>query len=480
MAEALRFVELWWWWIDWIATLLAIVSVPSVVMRRRGRPMAAVSWILALMALPVLGLFLWWLFGRNHLERRRHRKRRAHNAIAERLEDVRESLAVPPSQVPSLLPLRQLPAELADSIFPPTDGNQVELLANGAQAFDAMEEIIASATHHIHALFYIWKNDETGRRFRDLLIEKAKAGVEVRVLCDAIGAPALATQFSRPLRKAGGQTARFLPPQLFSLTPRINFRNHRKILVADGRVGVIGGFNIGHEYRTIWRDMGVRIEGPAVDQLQEVFADDWYYVKHEDLAARDYFGQYKRGGPGSAAVAVIASGPDTHYNPIHDALFMAINRCEKRLLITTPYFIPSRSLDAAIRSARFRGVDVRLMLPAHSDVRLVRYAARSYYPELLEVGARIFEYQPSMLHAKVMVFDDNLAVIGSANLDARSFRLNFEASCFVGGTKLNHELAEQFEADQKQCEEITLEHLEQLPFSAKLIDAGAQLLSPLL
>jgi cardiolipin synthase len=183
---------------------------------------------------------------------------------------------------------------------------------------------------------------------------------------------------------------------------------------------------------------------------------------------------------GSAAVAVIASGPDSHYSPIHDALFMAINRCEKRLFITTPYFIPSRPLNAAIRSARFRGVDVRIMLPEHSDVALVRYAARSYYPDLLEVGARIFEYQPTMMHAKVMLFDDNLSVIGSANLDSRSFRLNFEASCFVGGSKLNGELAEQFEADQKRCAEITLRHLDELPFAAKLLDASANLLSPMM
>src|SRR5690606_11963688 len=167
---ALHFLELWWWWIDLVATVLALVSIPSVLMRRRGRPLSATSWILAMMAVPLLGLFLWWLFGRRHLERRRRKKRRAHQAMVQQFESLRESLAVPPSHPPELLPLHHLPDELDDSVFPSTTGNDVELLANGADAFDAMEADIEAAERHVHALFYIWKNDETGRPFRDLLI----------------------------------------------------------------------------------------------------------------------------------------------------------------------------------------------------------------------------------------------------------------------------------------------------------------------
>jgi len=478
MGTFTRFIEVWWWWIDLGATGLAVLTIPSVLVNRRGRPASALSWILCLLGVPLLGLFLWWTFGRRYLERRRRRKRRAHATMSERFASLRTGLEPPPSESPGLLPLRYLPEELQDSVFPSTKENRVELFATGARAYDAMEQMIRGARHHIHALFYIWNNDKSGRRFRDLLIAKAKEGVQVRVLCDAIGSPAIATKFSRRLRKAGARVARFLPPQLLSL-PRINFRNHRKILVVDGAEGVIGGFNIGDEYRDRWRDMGVRVSGPAVDQLQEIFADDWYYATNEDLAAPEYFGCWKPVDSG-APVAVIASGPDTHESPIHDALFIAINGTKKRLLITTPYFIPTQSLLSSIRAAEYRGVDVQIMLPGLSDVPLVRYAARSYYPELLAVGARIYEYQPSMLHSKVLVFDDELAVIGSANLDSRSFRLNFESSCFVGGHELSGELAAVFEADLKNCVEVRLDDLAKQPWLTKLLDSTAHLLSPLL
>jgi cardiolipin synthase len=479
MPGLLRLVEIWWTWIDLGATALAVASIPSVLVQRRGRPTAAVSWILCLLALPTLGLVLWWFIGRAHLARRRRKRLTKHDTIQQHFANLRAEIDVPPSHA-SMVTFRHLPPELADSVFPATTGNTVELLPTGATAFACMEEVIRDAKHHVHVLFYIWKNDATGRRFRDMLIDRANSGVEVRVLCDAVGSPVMATAFSRPLRRAGAKVARFLPPQLFHL-PRINFRNHRKILVADGRIGIIGGFNIGDEYRTRWRDMGVRISGPAVDQLQEIFADDWYYASDENLASPVYFGRWSptRGNHG-AAVAAIASGPDTQISPIHDGLFMAINQSEERLFITTPYFIPTPPILTALRAAVYRGVDVRIMLPALSDVPLVRHAARSYYPELLSVGARIFEYQPEMLHAKASVFDRDLSVLGSANLDNRSFKLNFEASAFIAGRELNQALAAQFEADLSRCEEITSESFERLPWPSKLLDATAHLLSPLL
>lgn len=474
------FIDLWWFYIDWALFALALLSIPSVIVQRRGRPAAALAWIFCLTSLPILGLLLWWLLGRTHLERRRRRKRTTSKHVTEKLAQLRSRLDAPPSSDLALVALDHLPGELADSVFPPTSANHVVLI-DSKEAFEIMEREIRAAKHHVHALFYIWKNDETGRRFRDVLIQRAREGVQVRVLCDAWGSPAFATRFAWPLRRAGAKVERFLPPQLFTLTPRLNFRNHRKILVVDGRVGFIGGFNIGDEYKKKWRDMGVRIEGPAVDQLQETFADDWYYATHEDLADVEFFARWEpsRVEPGQA-VAMIASGPDTTLSAIEDALFVAINATKKRLYLVTPYFIPSRAIQSALRAAVYRGVDVRLMLPSRSDVPLVRWAARSYYPELLAVGARIFEFGPAMLHAKVAVFDDDLVLVGSANIDSRSFRLNFEASCFVGGRELNQALAHVFEEDLRQCEEVHLADLERRFWGAKLVDATAHLLSPLL
>jgi cardiolipin synthase A/B len=474
------FLGAWWFYIDWALFGLAVLSIPSVIVARRGRPAAALAWIFCLTTLPALGLLLWWLIGRTYLERRRRRKRHTSKVVTHKLAKLRTSLGLPPSSGLGLVALHHIPAELAESVFPPTSGNRVVLI-DSKEAFEIMERDILAAKHHVHALFYIWKNDETGRRFRDILIQRAQEGIQVRVLCDAWGSPAFATRFAWPLRRAGAKVERFLPPQLFTLTPRLNFRNHRKILVVDGAVGFVGGFNIADEYRMNWRDMGVRIEGPAVDQLQETFAEDWYYASHEDLADADFFGHWEpsKVEPGQA-VATIASGPDSTLSAIEDALFVAINATKRRLHLVTPYFIPSRAIQTALRAAVYRGVEVKLMLPARSDVPFVHWAARSYYPELLAAGARIFEYGPAMLHAKIAVFDDELVLVGSANIDNRSFRLNFEASCFVGGKELNQALAHVFEEDLRQCSEIKLADLERRFWGTKLVDATAHLLSPLL
>ena len=482
MNEILAFLNVSWLWLDLGATGFALIRIPSVLVKRRGRPMAAMSWILCMRSIPVIGMLLWWLLGRRHLERRRRRKRQAHDTICKSLEVLRHSLEPPPvSRADEIFPLANVPAAMADSVFEPTGGNDVTVL-DSKVAFDVMAEDIRAARHHVHALFYIWKADETGRRFRDLLVQKAREGVEVRVLCDAIGSPVLRGSFFRPLRKAGAQVAQFLPPRLLSRSPRLNFRNHRKILVVDGEIGVISGFNIGDEYRLRWRDVGLRIAGPAVDQLQEIFADDWYYATDENLVDPTYFCHFKTdlGSQNGAVCAAVTSGPDSDFMAIHDAMFVAINRTEKQLYVTTPYFIPSRPIMAALRAAKYRGVDVRLMLPALSDLRLVRWAARSYYQELLAVGVRIFEYQPSMLHAKVMVFDDDLAVLGSANLDNRSFRLNFEVSCFVHSAKLARELTDRFETNLRDCVEIDALEFEQRPWSVQLLDGAAHLFSPLM
>jgi cardiolipin synthase A/B len=502
-AAIIRFLELWWFWIDWGSLALALSSIPSVLMRRRGQPLSAISWILALASAPILGLLCWWVFGRMHLERRKRRRRRAHQAISAELNSLRAKLPgrtslgestsgpgsseaapaawVDASNADSPMPaFKHLPPDLARSVFAPTSGNEVQL-CDSHGVFDRMTKDIREAKHHIHALFYIWKNDETGQAFCKALIERAKAGVKVRVLCDAIGSPVMATKFVRPLRKAGVKVARFLPPQLLSRSPRINFRNHRKIFVVDGVVGYVGGFNIGDEYRKTWRDMGIRIRGPAVDQLQEIFADDWYYATNENIVDRAYFVRSAvHVGPDAAACATIASGPDTRTSPIHDALFMAMNETKERLYIMTPYFIPTRAISAALRAAVYRGVDVRILLPAKNDLMLVRYAARSYYPELLEIGVRIFEYQPSMMHAKMTVFDRELTLVGSANIDNRSFRLNFEVSCFVASERLNAQLAERFFADLESCHEVQLAEILTQPLHEKLLDATAHLLSPLL
>jgi len=383
-----------------------------------------------------------------------------------------------------------------------TKGNKVQLLMDAEQAYPAMEQAIRTAKHHLHVLFYIWRSDETGRDFRDLLIERAKAGVQVRVLCDSVGTLRLRRNFMKPLGEAGAQVEFFSPMRIFTLQPLLNFRNHRKILIADGRVSFIGGLNIGDEYKHAWHDAAMLLCGPGVDQLQEVFADDWYFTTDENLAQQEFFGQWETADSAvwskelvdsskgssckvyepveNAECDVVASGPDTRHNNMHDAFFVAITAAKKRIFITTPYFIPDHTILTALRMAVYRGVEVRLLVPKVPDHWLVKLASRSYYPYLLESGVRVFEYDNGFLHSKLAVFDDDTAVVGSANMDIRSFRLNFEISCFMRNEQLAGQLIDVYNNDLAHSQEVALAEVRSRNYLSQLADSTAQLLSPLL
>lgn len=491
----------WWDVLLVVSYLFVLLSVPSVLVEREGLPYAALAWILALFAMPPVGLFFWWALGRKHLARKRRRRRKASAHVWRSLRDVRGEVdKAPPANFVGALPLK-LPKEEASWVFPSTDGNRVRLLNDGDEFFRAMEAVIRDARDHVHLLFYIWNDDATGRRFRDLLAEKAAAGVDVRLLCDAFGAPKVGGRLMDPLREAGGKVALFLPPRYFTRSPALNFRNHRKIVVADGRIGILGGLNVGDEYTRGWRDMAIAIRGPAVDQLQEVFVDDWYFASGEDITNTRYFGRWREdalaGGraplsefagdwisaetmSADATCAIVASGPHTMNNSLHDALFISLTHARKRIYITTPYFIPDPSIVTALRTAVYLGVDVRILLPAKTDAPLVRLAARSYYTTLLHAGVRLYEYQPAILHSKSLVIDDDVSVVGSANMDLRSFKLNFEATCFVESRSLAARLAEVFHRDLKSSREITGEEMANRTHWTKLTEAAAHLFSPMM
>lgn len=468
-----------------IGELFGILSIPSVLLARRGRPLGALVWIMALLSLPYVGLFAWWLIGRRHLARRRAQHKAAADAVSERLaaQELDQPLTPPPPGLPVLRPETE-----GTGVFPATGGNFVDVLIDAPEVYSSLERMIVEAKHHVHLLFYIWQDDATGRRFLHLLIERARAGVEVRLLLDAIGSPGRTRKALRPLLEAGGKVATFLPVKL-ARRLTLNFRNHRKIVVVDGQVAYTGGLNIGDEYKS-WHDLGIRMAGPVVDQLQKVFADDWLFATGEDVAYRPYFGRYQgphqpgvelpTGEDPSATCAVVASGPDQRYNITHDTFIMAITEARERIWLTTPYFIPGPTLFTALRCAVYRGVDVRLLLPAKSDVPIARLAARSYYLDLLSSGIRIYEFEPAILHAKVLVFDSELSVLGSANLDTRSFHFNFEVSCFIASRATNKALAALFEKNLKESHEVRRIDVSPRRTWDRLVESTAHLLSPLL
>jgi cardiolipin synthase len=470
-----------------LAELLALLTIPSVLIQRRGRPQAALAWVLGLIAVPFVGVLVWWGIGRTHLLRKRRRRRSARARISPGLRVV--GTRSQPSSRADLLPTLHLPPDEALAVFPPVDGNSVKVVVDGAETYPAIEHIVRAARHHVHFLFYAWRPDHVGRHFRDLLAQRAREGVRVRVLCDAVGSFRLSSRFLEPLRSAGGTVAFFMPTRILRRSLTLNFRNHRKIVVVDGSVGYTGGLNIGAEYTKGWRDLGLLLSGPVVGQLQEVFADDWFFATGENLAAGEFFPEASAHGTElvgqegvhhGAICRLVAGGPDALHNATNDTFLIAVNEAKHRLFITTPYLIPGPAIRAALRTAVYRGVDVRLLVPRNPDVRLTRLAGRSFYPDLLAGGVRIFEYLAGTLHDKLWLFDDELAAVGSANLDTRSFRLNFEACCFIQSRSVNSALADLFLRDQALSEEVKPAFVEAAGRLQQFKEAVANLLSPLL
>ena len=469
------------------ADLLALLTIPSVLIRRAGKPLAALSWILALVSLPVVGLLLWWLLGRTHLER--HTRRRRGLQIRWKEPEPREP--VPEELRPivrRLLPFAVPGRRWTEGVFPPVPATSVELLVDGAEAFPAMEEAIAAAKFDIRALFYIWQVDDAGRRMCELLARKAEDGVRVRVLVDAVGSSSFLRKLAPGLRDRGVRVAGFLPADFRPWAPTFNFRNHRKLLAIDGNRAVIGGMNIGDEYVERWHDWAVGLRGPVVADLVDVFNEDWRFTTEEGLdetppaqgIEQSGAARVRGGETGPAFCTVIASGPDRDENRIHDAFFLAISTAEERVWLSTPYLVPSLPIVGALRGAAQRGVDVRILTGKDCDVRLVGLASRSYYRVLLESGVRIFEYAGRTLHAKGLLVDREMTFVGSANTDVRSFRLNFELGCFVLSRGFNTLVAEVFEEDVRQSANVSLETSRKEVGWRVAVESAANLLSPLL
>jgi cardiolipin synthase A/B len=470
-----------------------VVACVVLVLQKRS-PTATVAWLLILVAIPLAGIVLFFVFGPRRLRRRRLKRQRGRLKIRSReiLREVLERSPVHAHETHVDTRLRQV-MELAMRVsdIPPELCSNVEIISDGTQCFDAIEKSIASAKHHVHLGYYIFAPGCVGTRIRDLLIERAKAGVHVRLLVDAVGSYALTRRFLRPLREARAEVVLFNPVNFARFRSRINFRNHRKIIVIDGRVAFTGGFNVADEYLEAqrgglpWRDVHVRLEGGAVRWLQLLFLEDWYFATDKTPHGRDYFPEAKRDSFSRVRneehrVQIVASGPDLDAEAIHKVYFAAIAGAEKRVLVTTPYFVPDESVLTALLTAALRGLDVRILVPKRSDSQVVSAAARSYFDELIAAGVRIFEYTPAMLHAKTLVIDDAIACVGSANMDTRSFRLNFEVSALLYGSHHNHVLAELFERNLEGANEVRASSRANLRLSARIFEAGARLLSPLL
>jgi len=464
-------------WLFWaVVVIIDLVAIISLLYRGQGVE-RTLAWLFAVIAFPALGGISYLLLADPTIKRPTLRKRRRISASVLRTQSTGGSPADSAEQRIMMLAARSTGIE-------PTVGNLVEVLTADEKAFARVEESLRGARQRIWAEYYLIRRDETGHRFLDLLAEKARAGVEVRLIYDAIGSFSMNRQRLQTVIGAGGRCVEFLPLNPLRKRWAVHLRNHRKLIVIDGQVAYTGGMNVGDEYSGRARRRGtlhfsdthLYLEGPCVDDLEEVFAEDWHFASGEILDLPE-----RQSGPrGKACVAIVPSGPDQPRNASQLNYFAGITAAQRSAWLTSPYFIPDEAILAALVSAALKGVDVRILVPAVSDVLLVGPAGRSYYRQLLAAGGRIFEYLPAMLHAKTMVVDERLALVGSANIDVRSFNLNFEVGALIDDLEVATTLRRCFTLQVQQSREITLEAVEGWSVARRLQHGTARLFSPLL
>ncbi|HEY8520488.1 MAG TPA: phospholipase D-like domain-containing protein [Gammaproteobacteria bacterium] len=437
-------------------------------------PQSAFGWIAVCMSLPFAGALLYYLFGINRVERRARALRSARPPSA----TPADGAAAPPPGCESMAALGA-----AVSGRPLVGGNRVVPLHNGEQAFPAMLEAIAGASARVYLSTYIFEGNRTGRQFVDALAAAAARGVDVRVLLDGVGELYSRPRASALLERAGVQHARFVPPKLLPPELHVNLRNHRKILAVDGRIGFTGGMNIGDRHlaadtanprRVV--DLHFRLEGPVVAQMESVFLDDWEFV----TGRRDEPPPAPAPAAGDALCRVVADGPDGDLDRLRTLLVGAIGAAQRRVAIMTPYFLPPREVLGALQAAALRGVDVAVVLPAKNNLPYIHWATRHALWELLQRGVHVLYQPPPFVHSKLLLVDDNYALIGSANIDARSLRLNFELDVEVYDWALVADLDRHFAAVRARSTPVALADVDRRPLPRRLLDGVAWLFSPYL
>ncbi|MCM3725677.1 cardiolipin synthase [Neobacillus cucumis] len=465
---------------------LSVIFIGFVIFFENRHPTQTITWLVVLGSFPLIGFIFYLLFGRNYRKERMFRKKYFLDKQAfltvEGEDDLRsqEKLSLMGQHQGKLFRLAQ---KLGNS--PISFDTSTKVLTNGEETFRHITEQLKRARHHIHLEYYIVRHDLIGQEIKEILIQKASEGVKIRFLFDAVGSWQLSKSYINDLRNAGIEAVSFGPVKLPFLNNKFNFRNHRKIIVIDGTIGFVGGLNIGDEYLGrneeigFWRDTHLMLKGEAVRTLQLIFLQDWYYMTNHSFLTAEYLSPQldnKRHG----GVQLIAGGPDNEWSVIKNIFFSMIASAEKSVWIASPYFIPDEDIFSAIKVAALSGVDVRLLVPNRPDKRIVFHASRSYFPELLEAGVKVYEYERGFMHSKIIIVDNELASIGTSNMDMRSFHLNFEVNAFLFRTKSTEELVEEYTNDLKYARQLDMKTFQQRHIGFRILESTARLLSPLL
>ncbi len=477
--------QFWGWFL--LVFLLTAIPVTFMIILEKRSPFKTAAWIMALILLPIFGVIFYLIFGQEYRKRKMFSTRglkglkKLRRVASEQLSEISQTKQNSPGELQEKEHIIRLLLNNSNALL--TKGNQLEILKDGTETFAAIFKAIEKARHHIHLESYIFMDDKIGKQLIKLLKKKRAQGIEVRIIVDDVGSWSLRKNFFNDLNACGIQIYPFMEVRFPRLTSRVNYRNHRKIIVIDGTTGFIGGFNIadryieGHRRIGHWRDTHLEIKGDAATCLQIIFMLDWYLVSHQNLYGYKYFPVFTEAE--GVPVQISASGPDFDWKGILQAYFAAITNARKKVYITTPYLMPPPELLTALETAALSNVDVRVIIPEKSDATLSRWCSFSYVEELLEAGVRIYFYQGGFIHSKYMLVDDSFSTIGTSNFDFRSFETNFEANAFIYQREFSQKLEEHFLDDLKNCREITLKEWHQRSLFFKVREGLAHIVSPI-
>jgi len=471
-------------WFTWLFIINALVSIVVIVLERRN-PEKTIAWLLILIALPPIGLFFYVFLGRNW---KKHKLNDTTNINIEEL--VYHAMKnVKDYEYSTLIELLSKNSE-----SPLFNDNSIKIFRDGNEKFTILKKELMNATHHIHLEYFIVKNDIIGNEIKNILISKAEEGIQVRFIIDRLGSIRLPHSYIQDLKFAGVdvvQYSYFLAPLLKRINTQINYRNHRKIAIIDGKVGFIGGINIGDEYLGkskfgYWRDTHIMVKGDFVLGLQAVFLDDYLTIKEANEEPYYYGNDFDNFFPNSEnsdgkLMQLVKSGPDSEFPAIMQAILKMISMAKDHIYITSPYFIPSESIMNALKISSLSGIKIHILFPGKYDHILAYYASRTYLSELIRNGVRIYFYDPnSFVHAKTIIVDGKIATVGTANMDIRSYELNYEINAVIYDEETAEELENIFFEDLKKSERVKDDYFDTLPLSIKMIEAFSRIFSSLL
>jgi len=471
-----------------ILYFLTVVFIAFLIILENRNPVKTISWILVLVLLPFAGIVIYLFFGQEYRKTKMYSRKglkdleRLRNLTMEQLDNLPDNHLKLSEQLYAKRRLMNLMLSNSNAIL--TSNNEIQVLRNGEETFPEIFRTIENARHHVHLEYYIIEDDRIGNYLRELLISKATEGVEVRLIFDDVGSWELKKKFIRSMSDAGVMVDCFMKVRFPMLTSRVNYRNHRKILVVDGETAFVGGLNFADRYQDgvpgigPWRDTHLKVTGGGATALQIIFMADWYFVSKEILKGNEYFRPFVPGN--GKLVQMTASGPDSDWESISQAYFSAIATATDYVYISTPYLMPTGDIVTALKTSALGGVDVRIIVPGLSDAITPKWGTNSYIEELVESGVKVYFYKAGFTHSKVIIADGIFSSVGTANLDFRSLETNFEVNAMIYDPEIAGILARQFLEDQEKSELVILEEWQKRPRINKIKESFARILSPML